>query len=137
MFCDIAAGRAEATVVWHDEATVVFADVRPVNPGHVLVVPNIHAERLEDLDETSAAELWRTVQRVAAAVRATTANGGVNLLVADGEAAGQEVPHLHVHVIPRHRGDGFAMDAPAWREPPPTRQALEDSVEATRAALSS
>lgn len=85
-------------------------DIKPVNPGHVLVVPVSHAPYLADLPEDTGAHLFRIAQRVAAAVRASGLRcEGINLFLADGEAAMQEVLHAHLHVLPRFRGDGFGL----------------------------
>ena len=82
-------------------------DIFPVNPGHVLVIPTSHSAFLAELDPEAGAELFRVAQRVAAALRRSDPRcEGVNLFLADGEAAGQEIFHVHLHVIPRQRGDG-------------------------------
>ena len=101
-------------------------DIRPVNPGHVLVIPSSHAAFLAELDPESGADLFRVGQRVAAALRRSDLGcEGVNLLLADGEAAGQEIFHVHLHVIPRHRGDGSGFKFGAGRFPPPARTVLD------------
>src|SRR3712207_5444584 len=85
-------------------------DLRPVNPGHVLVVPRRHAGSLAELEADDGAAMMRTAQRVAAAQRASGLRcEGVNLWLADGEAAGQDVFHVHLHVVPRHRDDGLRL----------------------------
>ena len=85
-------------------------DIQPVNPGHVLVVPRGHASRLAEIDEETGAQLFRVAMRVAEGLRLSGLKcEGVNLHLADGEAAGQEVLHVHLHVIPRFRGDGFGI----------------------------
>lgn len=111
IFCRIVDNVAAACVVYSDERILAFMDVQPVNPGHVLVIPRGHASRLAELDEESArAQLFRVAMRVAQGLRRSELKvEGVNLLLADGEAAGQEVPHVHLHVIPRFRGDGFGI----------------------------
>lgn len=115
VFCDIAGGRAEASVVYEDEHVVAFMDVEPVTEGHTLVIPRIHAGSLEDLDEHLGARVFRTAHRLARALRRSGLPcEGVNLFLADGEAAFQELFHVHLHVIPRTAGDGFVIDA-RWR----------------------
>jgi histidine triad (HIT) family protein len=108
LFCGIVAGELEASRVDEDERTVSFLDIRPIAPGHTLVVPRKHAARLAELDPDDGAALFRTGQRLAAALRAE----GVNFFLADGEAAGQEVFHVHLHVVPRAPGDGFGLRFP-------------------------
>lgn len=112
VFCAIVAGDGPASVVYEDELSVAFMDRSPVNPGHVLVVPREHAPFLADLDEGTGAHLFRVAMRVAAAIRRSGVRcEGMNVFLADGEAAFQEVFHLHLHVFPRFRGDAFRIDA--------------------------
>jgi histidine triad (HIT) family protein len=113
LFCRLVAGDGEVSVVEETERTVTFMDIQPVVRGHALVVPRAHATYLADLDPEDGAEVFRAGQRAAAALRASTLRcEGVNLFLADGEAAGQEVFHVHLHVIPRHEGDGFGLRLP-------------------------
>ena len=113
VFCDIVAGHAPASIVFQDERTITFLDHRPVTPGHMLVVPRRHAPFLADLDPEDGAQLFRVGQRGAAALRASSLRcEGVNFHLADGEVAGQEVFHVHLHVLPRFTGDGFGLRFP-------------------------
>jgi len=110
IFCGIVAGEIPSSLVFRDELCAVFMDIQPVNSGHVLVVPLRHSAHPSDLDPQTAGHLMIVAQRIAAALRETSLPcEGVNLLLADGEAAGQEVFHVHVHVLPRHAGDGFGF----------------------------
>ncbi|MDZ7295546.1 MAG: HIT family protein [candidate division KSB1 bacterium] len=110
VFCEIVAGRRPASVVHQNERCWAFMDIRPVNPGHVLVIPVHHAAGLSELDPEDGAELFRMAQKVAQALRSSGVRcEGVNLHLADGRAAGQEVFHVHLHVVPRFRGDGFGL----------------------------
>jgi len=110
VFCDIAQGKAPASTVYADRIVTAFMDIQPVNPGHVLIVPNVHATYLSALDEETGAHLFVTAMRIAAALRRSGLRcEGINLFLADGEAAFQEVFHVHLHVIPRYAGDGFAL----------------------------
>jgi histidine triad (HIT) family protein len=113
VFCDIVAGHAPASILFEDERTITFLDHRPVTPGHMLVVPRRHAAFLADLDPEDGAQLFRVGMRGAAALRASSLRcEGVNFHLADGEAAGQEVFHVHLHVLPRFTGDGFGLRFP-------------------------
>jgi histidine triad (HIT) family protein len=115
VFCDIISGRGEASVIYEDEHVVAFMDIEPVTEGHVLVVPRRHAAFLEDLDEDLGARVFRAGHRLARALRRSGLPcEGVNMFLADGEAAFQEVFHVHLHVLPRFVGDGFVIDA-RWR----------------------
>jgi diadenosine tetraphosphate (Ap4A) HIT family hydrolase len=132
-FCAIAEGRAEASVVYEDEAVVGFMDLQPVTPGHLLVVPKAHAVGLEDLPVSLGARVWTVAHRLARALRRSDLRcEGVNLFLADGEAAFQEVFHVHLHVFPRFAGDGFRIDAD-WRIR--ERGELDGNAAAVRAGL--
>jgi histidine triad (HIT) family protein len=104
-FCQIVAGELPAHVVLEDELVVAFLDLRPVFHGHVLVVPRDHVELLTDLPADLVGPLFERVQRVAAAVPA--ALGAQGTFVAINNKVSQSVPHLHVHVVPRTKGDGL------------------------------
>jgi histidine triad (HIT) family protein len=105
LFCSIASGTTPAFVVLDSPDVVAFLDVRPVFKGHVLVVPRAHVETLIDLPEPLVSPLFLAVQRVAAAVEAGLGSGGT--FVAINNKVSQSVPHLHVHVVPRTKGDGL------------------------------
>lgn len=99
------AGREPAATVLDDDHAVAFLDVRPVFPGHTLLVPRSHHETLADLPSAAVGPLFATVQRLAAAVEA--AMGADGTFVALNNKVSQSVPHLHVHVVPRRRKDGL------------------------------
>ena len=123
VFCKIVAGTAPASIPYADSTTVAFLDINPMTPGHLLVVPRSHIEGLADLDAETGAHLWRVGQRMAAALRRSPIRtDGINLFLADGAAAGQEVWHVHLHVIPRWKGDGIKIGYKPGR---PSRADLE------------
>ena len=105
VFCSIVARHTPAHVVHSDDATVAFLDVRPVFPGHVLLVPRDHHETLADVPPPLVAPLFASAQRVARAVEAGMDAHGT--FVAINNRVSQSVPHLHVHVVPRRRKDGL------------------------------
>jgi diadenosine tetraphosphate (Ap4A) HIT family hydrolase len=112
IFCEIVAGRAPASIVYEDEVALAFLDIQPVNPGHTLIIPKRHGTFLADLDEATGAHLFKIAMRIAAALRCSSIRcEGVNLFLADGEAAFQEVFHVHLHVFPRFAGDPFKIEA--------------------------
>ena len=118
VFCSLVAGEAEASVVYEDERLLGFMDLHPVNPGHVLLVPKEHATSMAEVDEDTGARAFRVAMRMQQAIRASGVRcEGINLFVADGEAAFQDVFHFHVHVIPRFAGDPFKISAD-WKEAP-------------------
>jgi histidine triad (HIT) family protein len=105
VFCAIVAGETDAHVVASDDATLAFLDVRPVFPGHVLLVPRDHYETLTDLPPALVGPLFDASQRLARAVEAGMDAHGT--FVAMNNRVSQSVPHLHVHVVPRRRKDGL------------------------------
>lgn len=135
IFCRILEGAAEGTFLHRGELCSVFMDIRPVNEGHMLIIPNEHAPYLADVPVEMVAEMMRLAKRFAAALRASGLRcEGVNLFLADGEAAMQEVFHSHLHVFPRYRGDGFGLRfGPDYRVRP--RADLERAAGQIRAAL--
>lgn len=116
VFCRIAAGVAPASLVYQDAHTLAFMNQRQANPGHVLVIPTRHIATLDEMDDDLAAHLARAVLRVARAVRAAVGAPGLVIMQFDGVAAGQDVFHLHVHILPRHPGDAIQ---PLYAAPPP------------------
>jgi histidine triad (HIT) family protein len=104
-FCAIVAGERPAHVVLDDEVAVGFLDIRPIFPGHVLVVPRQHVELLPDLPTDRVGPFFERVQAVARAV--PEACGAQGTFVAMNNKVSQSVPHLHVHVVPRRRKDGL------------------------------
>ncbi|WP_067531229.1 HIT family protein [Nocardia crassostreae] len=112
IFSDIVAGLAPTSRVYEDEDVLAFMDIRPVTPGHVLVIPKTPARSLAELDPALGGKLFQVGQRVASALRESEVGcDGVNFFLADGVTAGQEVFHVHLHVIPRTPGDGFGLRA--------------------------
>jgi histidine triad (HIT) family protein len=136
IFCRILAGQSPGTFVYRDEHCAAFLDIQPVNPGHLLVVPIRHAAYLADLDYTGAAQLMAVAHRLAAAIRGSGLRcEGINLFLADGEAAMQEIFHVHLHVFPRFLNDGFGLRfGPHYKQLPP-REALEQAAEQIRVAF--
>lgn len=102
VFCEIAGGRASAWVVFEDEHAIAFLDTRPIAPGHILVCPKAHAERLTDMDDmTHLTAALKAVSHMVEEKLATDYNIGAN----QGGRAGQVVFHHHWHVIPRYQGE--------------------------------
>lgn len=136
LFCELAKGTTEATFVYRDDLVCAFMDIQPVNPGHVLIVPNEHATYLADLPVETGAHVFRVAQRITAAIRSSGIQcEGVNFFLADGEAAMQEIFHVHLHVIPRFQGDGFGLKFADRYFTKPRRSDLEEAAEAIRTQL--
>jgi histidine triad (HIT) family protein len=105
LFCRIVAGELPSARVHEDARTVAFMDIAPATPGHVLVVPRVHARDLHEVDPADLAACAEAAQLLAGRVCERLGADGVNLLNACGEAAWQTVAHFHLHVIPRYRDD--------------------------------
>ena len=134
----IANRRASASVVGENDAAIAFLDIRPINPGHTLVVPKGHAAGLADLKPRAGGKMFELAQGVAAALRASGLPcEGVNFHLADGAAAGQEVFHVHLHVFPRVSGDGVGLRfGPRYGTMAP-REELEQTADRIRKAIPS
>lgn len=110
VFCKIVAGEGEASVVHRGGSVMAFLDINPINQGHVLVVPHIHYERFSNVDVPVLGEMMHVAQRVLQAIETSKiACDGANIFLSDGEVAGQEVPHTHLHIAPRFKEDGHRM----------------------------
>jgi histidine triad (HIT) family protein len=133
VFCGIVSGRVRASRVYEDAQVLSFMEIHPASQGDLLVIPKVHATGLEDIDEALMTRLFGVVHLLARALRRSGMPcEGVNLFLADGEAAGQTVFHLHVHVFPRTAEDRFRLQV-SWQER--SRAALDDDAAQIRAAL--
>jgi histidine triad (HIT) family protein len=136
IFCRIVAREAEASLVYQDALVSAFMDAHPIAEGHILVVPKRHACGLADLDEPSAGRMMGVGRRLAGALRRSGLPcEGVNLLLADGAAAGQSVFHCHLHVIPRTSGDGFGLRRALGLGSSPSRLAMDAVAARIRESL--
>lgn len=136
IFCRIATGELPASVVYEDEYTLAFLDIQPINPGHVLVIPKQHAATLVDLPAEDAARMMRIAQVMEKGLRDSELRcEGVNMYLADGRVAGQDVAHVHLHVFPRFFGDGFELKIDPGNRKPPGREELNDTAKKLRQAI--
>jgi histidine triad (HIT) family protein len=101
IFCKIVRREAEASIVYEDAEVLAFMDIRPVNPGHTLVIPKQHYVDLFDTPEQVIAAAHQVTKKVAAAVKLATHADGISIIQQNGKAAGQDIFHLHIHIIPR------------------------------------
>ncbi|MFC3477666.1 HIT family protein [Halobacterium litoreum] len=106
IFCRIVDGELPARVVYEDDDVLAFLDANPLAPGHTLVVPKDHYETLGDLPADEGEAVFAALHRLTPVVEAAVGADGSNVAFNNGEAAGQEVPHVHGHVIPRFEDDG-------------------------------
>ncbi len=105
IFCDIAAGKVPAEIVWRGEQALAFLDHRPLFPGHLLLIPAAHVETLADLTAAQVGPLFQAVQKLEVAVETALAADGT--FIAVNNRVSQSVPHLHIHIVPRKKGDGL------------------------------
>jgi histidine triad (HIT) family protein len=132
VFCKIMAKQIPASIVHEDEHTLAFMDLGQVNPGHVLVAVKAHAENVYALDDIQAAAVFRSVARVARAIRSAFSPEGLSIYQANGKPAGQTVFHFHIHLVPRHENDGMNL---TWPVKNPAREKLEEYAVKVRAGL--
>ena len=123
IFERIVAGEIPAAKVYEDEHVIAFMEAGQVNPGHVIVATKKPFETLTDADEESAAALFAAAHRIARAVEKAFAPAGLTLLQANRAAGWQTVPHLHLHVLPRHADDGVTL---GWPRKNPPLEALRE-----------
>jgi diadenosine tetraphosphate (Ap4A) HIT family hydrolase len=132
IFARILRGELPCYKLYEDAVCLAFLDIFPVNPGHLLVIPKQKAVSLSEVDAATAGHLFLVGQKLADVLRTSGVRcEGVNFWLSDGAEAGQEVPHVHLHVIPRFSGDGFG-----WRVGPNNRKPLPaGELEALAAAI--
>jgi histidine triad (HIT) family protein len=134
-FCDVIHGAGEVSMCYEDADVVAFMDIQPVNAGHVLVVPRAHYESLEDIPREMATHVFDVAMMLAPIVKQVGDADGMNILVNSGAAAGQDVFHYHVHVIPRCPDDGFDVPLPFAGSQMPDRTVLDANAARIIAAL--
>lgn len=129
VFCKITDKKAPASILYEDEKTIALLDIRPLNEGHTLIIPRDHYETVYDIPEELNAHIYKIVKRAAIAVKNATNADGITVIQQNGHAAGQEVLHLHVHVVPRYEGQKL----PKFTDlPNASREQLEKMAERIR-----
>jgi histidine triad (HIT) family protein len=132
LFCEIVSGRIPAEIVWRSDDAVAFLDHRPLFPGHVLLVPVAHVETLADLPASQVGPLFQAAQQLERAVESALAAEGS--FIAVNNRISQSVPHLHVHIVPRNKGDG--LKGFFWpRQKYESEEHLRETAEKIRRAL--
>ena len=132
VFCRIVSGELPSSKVFEDDHVVAFMDIAALTEGHFLVIPRRHVETIYDLDEILAGHLMAVTTRLAKAAKKALKCEGLNLLQANEPIAGQEVPHFHLHVIPRYHGDNFSVK---YTPTKPPRERLDENAARIRSAL--
>ncbi|WP_439612191.1 HIT family protein [Reyranella sp.] len=132
IFCKIVAGQLPCFKLFEDETTIAFMDINPVNPGHALAVAKGHWPTVDVIPADVLGDVARTAQRVAKAALAALEPTGVNLLQSNGPGAGQSVPHLHVHILPRYPDDKVRLN---WVYEPGDKAEIAAICERLKAVL--
>lgn len=136
IFCQIINGTAHVSLIHRDEVVWVFLSTLPANPGHTLVIPRQHVRLLQEMDEPTGRHLFTITMRTQQALRKSSLRcEAATLFLADGTAASQAIPHLHLHVIPRFVDDGFKLNATGGvttRHSPVPREQLDSTAEGIR-----
>lgn len=114
IFCRIVKGELPCYKLYEDDIVISFLDIFPVQPGHAIVVPKKHSADIFDTDEETMKQMMAVAKKLSPAVMNATKADGINIGMNNREAAGQEVPHAHLHVIPRYKGDGLKT----WKQSP-------------------
>lgn len=136
IFCRIAAHELPASIIYENEQTMAFLELQPITPGHIIVIPKTHAESFCELVTEDVEDLMRVGQLMDRALHASALDcEGVDLVLADGRAAGQDVDHVHLHVFPRFEGDEFELNIDANLRKPAGREELDENTRLIRQAL--
>ena len=132
IFCKIVRKEIPATVIHENDRVLVFMDIKPVNPGHLLVVPKVHFDDYASTSEEALREMAVSAKRMGKAAMAALGAPGFNLAVNNGRLAGQLVDHVHLHVIPRFEGDGHEL----WHGTPYAEGEMQAVADKLKTALS-
>lgn len=109
IFCDIVSRKEKAEILFEDEATISFLDIRPMNYGHSLVIPKNHYENFYEIEENDLKAVIKSTQFLANAIKKSINPDGINIISNNGRSAGQTIYHFHFHIIPRFKEDHFTF----------------------------
>jgi len=128
IFCKIVEGKIPCTKIYENNKILAFLDVSPVNFGHTLVIPKRHSETLLDTDEETLREIMSVTKKLSAAIMKAVKADGFEVCINNKKAAGQLVPHLHMHIMPRFNNDGLKFDWPAKKLPESEMWKIADKI---------
>lgn len=134
VFCQIVAEKIPCSLVKRTAFNYIFMDIRPMNPGHLLIVPSTHVEKISDFSSVTASDMFDNAKMISESLKMSLSCTGVNLWMSEGKDAGQVVPHMHMHVVPRYADDGIRFRNPNGNMTP-DRSKLEDLATKIKAAL--
>jgi len=109
IFCKIIKGEIPSYKVYEDKNTLAFLDIAPVNPGHVLVIPKKHFTNMEEITEEELCQVMKIVKKIGQAIKSGLGVSGYNIALNNDPVAGQAVPHIHFHIMPRDENDGLKL----------------------------
>jgi len=133
IMCDLGELRKPASFVYESEDVFAIMTLEQPNPYKVIVCPRAHVETVYDLTDAQAANVFTATVRIARAVRDASNCDGINLVQSNGRAAGQDVEHFHLHIVPRHQGDAIRLE---WDNTPSPRNVLEELASDIRKKMS-
>lgn len=125
IFCKIVQGKVPARVIAQNERAMAFLDAFPLAAGHALVVPKVHHVKLQDMGKEDSAAVFALAHEIVQKVESAAGTNASLVAVHNGRRAGQEVPHIHVHIIPRKVGDGAGPVHSMFRKPKMTAEEME------------
>lgn len=131
IFCKIVAGEMPCNKIYEDEQTLAFLDIRPLHPGHTLVIPKEHSRNILEISDESYRAVASTCRKVAEAIKESLQSDGINVHMNNELSAGQVVFHTHVHVIPRYKDDGFLT----WQKTNYSQEEIELAGEKIKSLL--
>lgn len=136
VFCRIVKGELPSAKVYEDADFLAIMDIQPVNKGHVLVIPKKHSKLVGGMEEKNVGRMLIVGEKINSAIRKSKIRcEGINFFIADGEAAGQEVFHAHLHVIPRFKKDGFGFKFPEGYGNKPERKELDEAAKKIKSSI--
>ena len=133
IFCKIVSNEIPSEQVYEDDRVFAFMDINPLNDGHLLIIPKVHAATIHEIDEADFLAVMSATHKLAAAVKKSLNPDGINLLQLNGKAANQVVPHLHVHIVPRWSGDGLTVSK--WNLVPGDMEKVKGVAEQIRSKI--
>jgi len=137
VFCAIVDGKIPSHKIYEGERTLAFLDIHPSVPGHTLVIPKAHVARIEDLDREDAEALFRTFHGLVGGIQTVMGAPASTIGINNGRESGQDVPHVHIHVIPRYTGDRGGIIQGIARSPArPEQDEMNGIAERIRASVS-
>ncbi|MFH0737609.1 MAG: HIT family protein [Candidatus Micrarchaeota archaeon] len=136
IFCMIIRGKKAVTKLFENEDIIAFMDNKPITKGHVLLIPRRHSELLTELDDNIAGQMMIAAKKVGMALKKSKLNcRGINYILSDGAEAGQDIFHVHMHIIPRYRGDGFGLRMPQRDDDETDEKSLERTAAKIRKTM--